>query len=169
LTNHIDSAMSEAVFGGYGEIRAIQKAARSGGGSERPNWPIIILRTPKGWTGPAVVDGHTIEGSFRAHQVPAKDAKSHPVHLKVIENWLRSYNPGELFDANGSPAADILACCPRGTRRMAMNPHLFGGEIRRPLKLPPLSDYGIDLRARGQNHISSVEESWESICATLSV
>jgi xylulose-5-phosphate/fructose-6-phosphate phosphoketolase len=158
LTDQIDRAMSDAVFGAYGEIRTLQKAARSATPVERPRWPLIILRTPKGWTGPVVVDGHAIEGSFRAHQVPAKDAKNNPVHLKVIENWLRSYKAEELFDANGSPAADILACCPSGTRRMAINPHSFGGELRRPLKLPPVSDYGVDLRARGQNHISSVEE-----------
>ncbi len=158
LSDHIDQAMSDAVFEAYEEIRAIQKAARSGDVGERPRWPMVILRTPKGWTGPAIVDGHAIEGSFRAHQVPAKDAKTNAVHLKVVENWLRSYNPADLFDANGSPAADVLACCPRGTHRMAVNPHSFGGEIRRPLKLPPVGDYGIDLRARGQNHVSSVEE-----------
>jgi xylulose-5-phosphate/fructose-6-phosphate phosphoketolase len=158
LSDRIDKAMSDAVFGGYGEMRAIQKAARAGGIGERPRWPMIILRTPKGWSGPTIVDGHAIEGSFRAHQVPAKDAKSNPIHLKVIENWLRSYNPHELFDANGAPAADVLTCCPSGPRRMAANPHSFGGEIRRPLKLPSVSDYGVDLRARGQNHVSSVEE-----------
>jgi xylulose-5-phosphate/fructose-6-phosphate phosphoketolase len=128
LSDHIDKAMSEAVFGAYGELRAIQKAARSGDVVERPHWPMIILHTPKGWSGPSIVDGHAIEGSFRAHQVPAKDAKTNPVHLKVIENWLRSYNPHELFDGNGSPAADVMACCPRGTHRMATNPHSFGGE-----------------------------------------
>ncbi|HEY3151948.1 MAG TPA: phosphoketolase family protein [Candidatus Binatia bacterium] len=158
LSDHIDKAMSEAVFGAYGELRAIQKAARSGDVVERPDWPKIILHTPKGWSGPSIVDGHAIEGSFRAHQVPAKDAKTNPVHLKVIENWLRSYNPHELFDGNGSPAADVMACCPRGTHRMATNPHSFGGEVRRPLKLPPVSDYGVDLRTRGQDYTSSVEE-----------
>jgi len=158
LSSEIDRDMSEAVGASYDEIRAIQKAARSGKTVERPRWPMIVLRTPKGWTGPRAVDGIAVEGSFRAHQVPAKDAKINPAHLQVIENWLRSYKPEELFDENGRLAEDIRDLCPKGHRRMAMNPHAFGGEVRRPVNLPPPGHYGIDLEARGQNHISSVEE-----------
>jgi xylulose-5-phosphate/fructose-6-phosphate phosphoketolase len=154
----IDQDMSDAVFGSYDEIRYIQESARAGQTVERPHWPLIILRTPKGWSGPKIVDGKAVEGSFRAHQVPAKDAKTNPNHLQIVETWLRSYRAQELFEPDGQPCDDILALCPRGKRRMAMNPHAFGGEIRRPLKLPSTQDYGVDLKARGQNHISSVEE-----------
>jgi xylulose-5-phosphate/fructose-6-phosphate phosphoketolase len=158
LSDRIDDDMSESMFNAYGEIRDIQLRARTGTAVERPCWPMIILRTPKGWSGPKVVDGHAVEGSFRAHQVPAKDAKTNPNHLQIVETWLRSYRAQELFEPDGQPCEDILTLCPQGRRRMAMNPHAFGGEIRRPLKLPSAEDYGVDLKARGQNHISSVEE-----------
>lgn len=158
LSERIDLDMSEALFGSYGEICALRNAARAGKNVERPRWPMIILRTPKGWTGPAEVDGKAVEGSFRAHQVPAKDAKRNPMHLQVVEKWLRSYKPEELFDGNGAPAADILVLCPRGNRRIAMNPHGFGGAIRAPLKLPVVDDYGVQIEARGRIHLSSVEE-----------
>ena len=158
LSERIDIDMSEALFGSYSEICEIQNAARGGKTVARPRWPVIVLRTPKGWTGPTIVDGKAIEGSFRAHQVPAKDAKTNPAHLKIVESWLRSYKPEELFKADGSPAEDLLALVPRGERRMAKNPHALGGEIRRPLRLPAIADYGVDLKARGQNPISSVEE-----------
>lgn len=157
LSQRIDEAMSDALFAAYNEIRDIQLRARTGVTVERPRWPMLILRTPKGWSGPKEVDGHTVEGSFRAHQVPAKDAKTNAKHLQIVESWLRSYRAQELFEADGSPCEDILALCPRGRRRMAMNPHGFGGEIRHALKLPSVEHYGIDLKARGQNHISSVE------------
>ena len=158
LSDRIDDDMSESFFEAYREVRDIQLRARTGTTVERPCWPMIIMRTPKGWSGPKIVDGKAIEGSFRAHQVPAKDAKTKPAHLKVVESWLRSYKPEELFKADGSPAEDLLTLVPRGERRMAMNPHAFGGEIRQPLKLPPSDNYGVDLKARGENHISSVEE-----------
>jgi xylulose-5-phosphate/fructose-6-phosphate phosphoketolase len=158
LSERIDIDMSEALFGSYSEICEIQNAARGGKAVVRPRWPVIVLRTPKGWTGPRIVDGKAIEGSFRAHQVPAKDAKTNPAHLKIVESWLRSYKPEELFKADGSPAEDLLTLVPRGERRMAKNPHALGGEIRRPLRLPAIADYGVDLKARGQNPISSVEE-----------
>jgi len=158
LSERIDIDMSEALFGSYSEICEIQNAARGGKTVVRPRWPVIVLRTPKGWTGPRIVDGKAIEGSFRAHQVPAKDAKTNPAHLKIVESWLRSYKPEELFKADGSPAEDLLTLVPRGERRMAKNPHALGGEIRRPLRLPAIADYGVDLKARGQNPISSVEE-----------
>ena len=158
LSERIDDDLSESLFAAYSEIRDIQLRARTGTTVERPCWPMIILRTPKGWTGPKVVDGLAVEGSFRAHQVPAKDAKTNSAHLKIVESWLRSYKPEELFTTDGSPAEDLLTLVPRGERRMAKNPHALGGEIRRPLKLPEIADYGVDLKARGQNPMSSVEE-----------
>jgi len=158
LSDHIDHDMASAFFEAYDEIRDIQEKARSKNIIEQPHWPLIIVRTPKGWTGPKEIDGKPIEGSFRAHQVPAKDAKMNPNHLQALEQWLRSYRPEELFDSNGRPAEDILAVCPQGKRRIAMNAHALGGDIRRPLALPPTSEYGVNLEARGQNYVSSVEE-----------
>ncbi len=158
LSDHIDDDMSAAMHWAHEEIRALQQRARSGEVIERPHWPLLILRTPKGWTGPKEVDGKKIEGSFLSHQVPAKDAKTHPAHLKIVEQWLRSYRPQELFDGNGCPAADIRALCPKGDRRMAMNPHSFGGAQRKPLTLPPLDEYAVEVAARGCNLLSSVEQ-----------
>lgn len=158
LSHQIDSDMDATLRLAYDEIRAIQDAARSGKTVERPRWPMVALRTPKGWTGPKEIDGIPIEGSFRSHQVPAKEAKTNPKHLKVVENWLRSYRPEELFDKDGHPAEDIRSLCPKGDRRMAMNPHAQGGKVRQALVLPSLGDYGVDLKDRGQAHISGVEE-----------
>ncbi|MGH7771442.1 MAG: phosphoketolase family protein [Candidatus Binatia bacterium] len=158
LSDQIDADMDAGLSSAYDEIRRIQDSARSGRNIERPRWPMIAIRTPKGWTGPKEIDGIPIEGTFRSHQVPAKEAKTNPNHLKAIENWLRSYRPEELFDRSGRPAADILGLCPKGNRRMAMNPHALGGKIRRPLNLPPIEDYGIDLKARGQDYVSNVGE-----------
>jgi len=154
----IDRDTEAALWWAYSEIRAIQSAARSGESVERPGWPMLAVRTPKGWSGPKEIDGIAIEGSFRSHQVPAKDAKTNPKHLRVIEDWLRSYRPRELFDKDGRPAEDIHSLCPKGDRRMAMNPHAQGGKVRRPLALPSLDDYGVDLKDRGQAQISGVEE-----------
>ncbi len=158
FSDQIDTEMDAALSWAYGEIRGIQDAARSGKIIERPHWPMLAVRTPKGWTGPKVIDGKRIEGSFWSHQVPAKEAKTNPNHLRVIEEWFRSYRPEELFDQNGRPAADILSLCPRGDRRMAMNPHALGGKVRRRLALPPLGDYGVNLKTRGQVYISNVGE-----------
>jgi xylulose-5-phosphate/fructose-6-phosphate phosphoketolase len=158
FSDQIDVDMDAAVFWAYNVIRAIQDAVRSGKIIERPRWPMLIPRTPKGWTGPKELDGKRIEGSFLSHQVPTKEAKTNPNHLKAVETWLRSYRPEELFDRNGRPAEDIRALCPKGDRRMAMNPHSFGGRVRRPLKLPSLTEYAIDLKAHGQNHFSNMEQ-----------
>jgi xylulose-5-phosphate/fructose-6-phosphate phosphoketolase len=158
FSNRIDRDMAVAMTWAYEKIRDIQEKARSGNVVERPDWPMLIVRTPKGWTGPREVDRVRIEGTFRSHQVPAKNAKTNPNHLKVVEAWLRSYRPEELFDRNGRPAGEILSLCPRGERRMAMNPHAFGGRIRRPLNLPRVEDHGVDLQARGHDYISNVEE-----------
>ena len=154
--DHIDAEMDAALDWAYAEIRGLQRRWRAGQGAARPRWPLIILRTPKGWTGPATIDGQVVEGSFRSHQVPYRDARTHPQHLRGLERWLRSYAPQELFDREGRPAPDLLALCPRGDRRMAMNPHGFGGHLRVPLALPGAAAFGVDVDARGRPRVSSV-------------
>lgn len=154
----IDTDASSAFRWAYEEIRGIQLRARSGTQEARPAWPVILLRTPKGWTGPQELDGHPIAGSFRAHQVPAKDLKTNPEHLEAVEGWLRSYRPAELFDAGGNPHPDILSQCPKGDLRMGMNPHAFGGSRRVPLELPNPDGYGSGLESRGRQQISAMEE-----------
>ncbi len=139
LSGQMASAMDWALKG----IRKIQSAARSGRPISQPRWPMVILRSPKGWTGVECLDGEPVEGSFRAHQVPVKDAREGGEHLRLVEDWLRSYRPEELFDGNGSPYADILEACPVGDRRMGCNPHTFGGRVERPLALPPISKSAI--------------------------
>jgi len=130
------------------EILAIQKHARQTGDAHRPAWPMIILRTPKGWTGPKVVDGKQVEGSFRAHQVPID--MSRPEHLAILEQWLRSYKPQELFDDEGTLRPDIKALAPQGDRRIGANPHGNGGRLLRDLILPDFRDYAIDVPHHGQ-------------------
>ena len=142
------SATLDAVFG---EIRAIQHAARAGGGvTERPRWPMIVLVTPKGWTGPKEVDGQKTEGSWRSHQVPFGELAQKPAHLKLLEQWMRSYKPDELFDDNGVLRAEIAALAPTGTRRMGANPHANGGLLLKDLRLPDFRDYAVDLPQPGQ-------------------
>jgi xylulose-5-phosphate/fructose-6-phosphate phosphoketolase len=125
------------------EIAAIQHDARGGGDRRRPRWPCIVLRTPKGWTGPAVVDGKQVEGTWRAHQVPLTADADHPDHLVQLERWLRSYRPEELFDEHGGVAPDVTALAPVGDRRMGANPHANGGRLLRPLRLPDFRDYAV--------------------------
>jgi xylulose-5-phosphate/fructose-6-phosphate phosphoketolase len=125
------------------EIRAIQAQARSSGQADRPRWPMIVLRTPKGWTGPKEVDGHKVEGFWRAHQVPILNVVENPEHLKLLESWLRSYKPEELFDESGKLVAEIQALAPEGRRRMSANPHANGGLLRKPLVLPDFREYAV--------------------------
>jgi xylulose-5-phosphate/fructose-6-phosphate phosphoketolase len=127
------------------EIADIQRAARSGGQAARPRWPMIVLRSPKGWTGPKVVDGLPAEGSFRSHQVPLSEVRTNPQHLAALEQWLRSYRPEELFDAEGSVRAEIRALAPVGDLRMSANPHANGGSLTRDLELPDFREYGVQL------------------------
>ena len=130
-------------------IREIQAAARERGEEGRPRWPMIVLRTPKGWTGPAEVDGKPAEGSYRSHQVPLSGLRDHPEHLRQLEEWLRSYRPEELFEADGSVRAELRALAPEGARRMGANPHANGGELLHPLRLPDWRAYGVDVDAPG--------------------
>ena len=111
-------------------IQSIQRDARTHGFTKRPHWPMIILRSPKGWTGPKVVDGKPTEGTFRSHQVPMGDM-SQPGHVKILEKWLKSYRPQELFDDTGKLLAELAELAPQGARRMGANPHANGGRLRR--------------------------------------
>jgi xylulose-5-phosphate/fructose-6-phosphate phosphoketolase len=126
------------------EIRRIQREARETGTAGRPRWPMLVLRSPKGWTAPKEVDGHRIEGSWRAHQVPVDGVKTNPEHLAIVEAWLRSYRPEELFTEAGALIPELAALPPAGARRMSANPHANGGLLRKPLSLPDFRDYGVD-------------------------
>lgn len=132
-----------------GEIRAIQHRARSGGPLERPRWPMIILRTPKGWTGPKEVDGKQTEGSWRSHQVPFAEMAEKPEHVRLLEAWLKSYRPEELFDEHGTLRPELAALAPAGERRMGANPHANGGILLRDLQLPDFRDYAVEVPAPG--------------------
>jgi xylulose-5-phosphate/fructose-6-phosphate phosphoketolase len=126
-------------------IAAVQEEARNGGPSERTRWPLIVLRTPKGWTGPKEVDGLPVEGTWRSHQVPLAGVRDNPEHLRQLEEWLRSYAPEELFDEQGRPAAWLTATAPEGDRRMSANPHANGGVLLRELVLPDFRAYAVDV------------------------
>ena len=131
-------------------IRTAQAEARRGGTPERPRWPMIVLRAPKGWTAPRELDGHRLEGFWRAHQVPIADVRTNPAHLKILEQWMRSYRPEELFDAAGGPAPEVRRQAPSGARRMGANPHANGGLLKRPLRLPDFSEFAVKVEAPGQ-------------------
>jgi xylulose-5-phosphate/fructose-6-phosphate phosphoketolase len=131
------------------EIREIQHAARIGSNGQRPRWPMIVLRSPKGWTGPSEVDGVPVADTWRSHQVPLAGVRDHPDHLALLENWLRSYRPEELFDAAGHPVADVLAATPKGERRMGANPHANGGLLLRPLDLPDFRRFAVEVAKHG--------------------
>jgi xylulose-5-phosphate/fructose-6-phosphate phosphoketolase len=132
-----------------GTIRAHQKKARESKQPFRPRWPMIVLRSPKGWTGPKEVNGHKVEGSWRSHQVPFADVRDNPANLKLLEDWMRSYKPEELFDASGRLLPELKALAPKGNRRMSANLHANGGLLRKDLKLPDFRDYAVKVTARG--------------------
>jgi xylulose-5-phosphate/fructose-6-phosphate phosphoketolase len=131
------------------EIHRIQTRARELGDSTRPAWPMIVLRSPKGWTGPATVDGKQVEGTFRSHQVPLAGLTSNPAHLRQLESWLRSYRPDELFDDRGALASELAALPPRGARRMSANPHTNGGVLLEDLVLPDFRQYAVRVQQPG--------------------
>jgi xylulose-5-phosphate/fructose-6-phosphate phosphoketolase len=131
------------------EIRRVQRTARETHTADRPRWPVIVLRSPKGWTGPAEVDGHKVEGSWRAHQVPLANVRENPEHLKRLEAWMRSYKPEELFDESGALVPELKALAPRGARRMSANPHANGGVLRKALRLPDFRQYAVPVASRG--------------------
>lgn len=138
-------------------IRAIQADARRHGRGGRPRWPMIVLRTPKGWTAPAELDGHRLEGSWRAHQIPIPDVVDNPAHLRILEAWMRSYRPEDLFDANGRLVPELKALAPTGARRMSANPHANGGLLRIPLRLPPFVAYAVPVEAPGTSRTSATQ------------
>jgi len=142
--------MAATLDAAIGAIRASQKAARAGGKLERPRWPMIVLRSPKGWTGPKEIGGHKVEGSWRSHQVPFSDVRGNPANLKLLDSWLRSYKPEELFDANGTLRPELRALAPAGARRMSANPHANGGLLRKDLKLPDFRSYAVDVANAGR-------------------
>ena len=140
--------MAATVDAAIAEIRAIQHKARCGGDIGRPLWPMIVLRSPKGWTGPKEVDGKKTEGYWRSHQVPFGDMEK-PEHVRLLENWMRSYRPEDLFDADGRLKPELAGLAPRGERRMGANPHANGGMLLRDLRLPDFRDYQVDVPAPG--------------------
>jgi xylulose-5-phosphate/fructose-6-phosphate phosphoketolase len=131
------------------EIRKHQEEARRSGKAFRPRWPMIVLRSPKGWTAPRQVDGHYLEGFWRAHQIPITDISSNPEHLKILEDWMRSYKPTELFDTNGQLMPELRELPPKGSRRMSANPIANGGLVRKPLDMPDFQKSAIDVKKPG--------------------
>jgi len=149
--DHLDAharfaaVLDEALDG----IAEIQRRAREERETVRPRWPMIVLRSPKGWTGPREVDGLPVEGTWRSHQVPMTDVRTNREHLRVLEDWMRSYRPDELFDGQGCLVPDLAELPPRGERRMSANPHANGGELLRDLTLPDFRDYAVEVKAPG--------------------
>ncbi len=144
---HVHQRLAAALDEALDEIRELQRAAREDGAVLRPTWPMLILRTPKGWTGPKEVDGKKTEGSWRSHQVPMAAVRENPAHVRVLEDWLRSYRPEELFDEGGRLVPELAALAPEGERRMSANPHANGGELLRELVLPDFRDYAVEVTA----------------------
>jgi xylulose-5-phosphate/fructose-6-phosphate phosphoketolase len=142
----------------YNKIRTIQQDARANGLAERPRWPVIVLRSPKGWTGPKVVDGQPVEGTFRSHQVPVSDVKANPEHLHILEQWMRSYKPEECFDENGHLVAELAELAPTGNLRMGANPHANGGKLRKDLNMPDFRDYTLKVKHPATEHAESVRQ-----------
>ncbi|MEU4872077.1 phosphoketolase family protein [Streptomyces sp. NPDC021608] len=145
----VHQTMAHAMDEALDRIAVFQHAARTQGTVERPRWPVIVLRTPKGWTGPAEVDGVPVEGTWRAHQVPLPAVRENPEHLRQLERWLRSYRPEDLFDERGRPREQVLACVPDGAHRLGANPHANGGVLLRDLPLPPLERFAVPVDKPG--------------------
>jgi xylulose-5-phosphate/fructose-6-phosphate phosphoketolase len=145
----VHQALAAALDEALDRIAEIQQAAREAGDDSRPQWPMIVLRTPKGWTGPKEVDGLPVEGTWRAHQVPVTDVRGNPDHLRVLEDWLRSYRAEELFDEEGRLVPELAALPPRGARRMSGNPHTNGGELMQELVCPDFRRHAVEVPAPG--------------------
>jgi xylulose-5-phosphate/fructose-6-phosphate phosphoketolase len=141
--------MAAALDQAVDEIRALQRMARQSNVATRPRWPLIVLRSPKGWTGPKELNGHKLEGSWRSHQVPFADVREKPANLKLLDDWMRSYRPQKLFDAEGRLRPELKALAPRGPRRMSANPHANGGLLRKELTLPDFRRYAVQVESRG--------------------
>ncbi len=156
MTMH--KAFAETLDICYGKIRAYQEEARTQGLTRVIDWPAIVLRSPKGWTGPKEVDGLQIEGTFRAHQVPVADVKEKPEHLQILEQWMRSYHPEELFDENGRLIPELAALAPTGEHRMGANPHANGGKLMVELDIPNFTDYAVDVQKPATVHKESTRQ-----------
>jgi len=141
--------MSATLDSVLAEIQTIQREARENGFKQRPGWPMIVLRTPKGWTGPKVVDGKQVEGTFRAHQVPLSQLAEKPEHLRMLEDWMKSYHPEELFDENGRLKSELADLAPSGNRRMGANPHANGGLLLKELNMPDYREYAVSVPRPG--------------------
>jgi xylulose-5-phosphate/fructose-6-phosphate phosphoketolase len=159
--------MAAAVETCVQQIRAIQQEARSTGKPGLPRWPMIILRSPKGWTGPKEVDGHKVEDFWRAHQVPVVDVQTNPEHAQIVEQWMRSYKPDELFDEHGTLVPELRDLPPKGLRRMSANPHANGGKLRVPLNLPNFCDYAVPIVGPGQKAVSPTETLGKFLCDVM--
>jgi xylulose-5-phosphate/fructose-6-phosphate phosphoketolase len=146
-------AMAATLDTAIEQIRSIQADARVHGKTQRPRWPMIVLASPKGWTGPKVVDGKANEGTYRSHQVPLSDPAKNPEHLRQLEDWLRSYRPAELFDGEGRLKAELKALAPSGERRMGANPNANGGMLLRDLRMPDFADYAVEVPTPGREGI----------------
>ena len=146
----VHQAMAATLGDAVARIHEIQSEARNGAVRQRPRWPMIVLRTPKGWTGPKEVDGVPVEGTWRAHQVPLAEVRTNKEHLRLLEAWMRSYRPEELFDDRGRPRPEVTAMAPQGMRRMGANPHANGGVLLRDLVLPDFRDYGVEVKEPGR-------------------
>lgn len=147
--------MAAALDNVFNEIRSIQEHAKQNPDWERPRWPMIILRTPKGWTGPKEVDGKRTEGSWRSHQVPLDEVATNPEHLRLLENWMRSYKPDELFEESGEFKSTFARLAPKGPRRMGSNPHTNGGVLLRELRMPDLREYSVEVSKPGGTEASA--------------
>ena len=146
---HVHRDLAAALAAAFDEIDRIQRTAREGDGTARPIWPMLVLRTPKGWTGPREVDGVQVEDTWRSHQVPVTEARENPDHLHVLEEWMRSYGPEELFDESGALRDELAALAPEGELRMGANPHANGGLLLRDLRLPDFRDYAVKVEKPG--------------------
>ena len=151
-------AMASTLEVAINQIKKIQQDARVGGEIKRPRWPMIIFNSPKGWTGPKVVDGLQVEGTFRSHQVPLSNPVSHPEHLKLLEDWMKSYRPEELFDEQGRLKHEFAELAPKGDRRMGANPHANGGILLRDLIMPDFRKYAVDVPAPGYVQAADTHE-----------
>ena len=147
--------MAETLETVIDEIKTIQSDARANGDTHRPQWPMIILQTPKGWTGPKEVDGQKTEGYWRSHQVPFSDVRNNKKHLKLLETWMKSYAPEELFDGHGGLVPDLQELAPKGERRMGANPHANGGLLLKNLRMPEFSDYSVKIKKPGAEIVES--------------
>ena len=165
--NQMHQLMAATVEKCIQQIRDIQQEARRSSVADRPRWPMIILRSPKGWTGPKQVDGHRVEGFWRAHQVPVLDVKSNPEHSRIVEQWMRSYRPEELFDENGTLRSDLRETAPVGDRRMSANLHANGGKLRKPLDLPDFRGFAVEAEQPGAKFVSPTENLGKYLCEVM--